>query len=442
MKRKRSAPIFVLFLCLAVVLSTMTARAAESITLSGTLTNADYLIRVPANWNGTLLVYAHGYSAEVPDASAAPGGALMEEALLQMGYALAGSSYRNGGWAVKEGIQNTLALTNYFRGHVGNPQRIILWSNSMGAGVTLKSIEKYPGIYDGAVAACGLTAGSTKSADWLLAFTLAYDVVFGIPGDWGTVDDIRNDLTFQEMVAHLGPQLLNPANGPLFEFVRMVSDIPFENFYPGVPPNTNPNSAWIILDMFFATQARGEIEERAGGPIGQNLDHIYTLDPSELSILNTLGVDAQELLNAMNARTTIEAHRPARHYIERYADYTGDLKRPVLTMHTKRDGLLLAAQEGVYHESVAAAGKEQFLVQAFTEGVTHCDFTGPQYIAAISAMDQWIATGERPDEALSELGFDLTYVPPAWPHVTNASAAAAGQRNAEVTQIFLPLIAK
>jgi len=34
--------------------------------IEGTLNRASYRIRVPANWNGTLLVYAHGYTEELP----------------------------------------------------------------------------------------------------------------------------------------------------------------------------------------------------------------------------------------------------------------------------------------------------------------------------------------------------------------------------------------
>ena len=40
--------------------------------MSGEIKGAPYIIRVPENWNGTLLVYAPGYSAEggaAPDAA-------------------------------------------------------------------------------------------------------------------------------------------------------------------------------------------------------------------------------------------------------------------------------------------------------------------------------------------------------------------------------------
>jgi hypothetical protein len=80
--------------------------------ITGTLDGAPYKIRVPDSWNRTLLVYAHGYRdrADHPgetdnrQADAAPGGELAEAFLLAQGYGLAGSAYKNNGWAVEEGI--------------------------------------------------------------------------------------------------------------------------------------------------------------------------------------------------------------------------------------------------------------------------------------------------------------------------------------------------
>src|SRR5688572_12518085 len=71
--------------------------------LTGTLDRAPYKIRVPDNWNRTLLVYAHGYrdradhlgETDNHQADAAPGGELGEAFLLAQGYAIAGSAYKN-----------------------------------------------------------------------------------------------------------------------------------------------------------------------------------------------------------------------------------------------------------------------------------------------------------------------------------------------------------
>ena len=381
--------------------------------LEGTLNRAQYKILVPANWNGTLLVYAHGYTSELLPPDAAPGEEAGEEFLLSMGYALAGTANRDAGWAVKEGIQNTLALTNFFKGHVGKPYRVILWGFSMGSVITFKSIEKYPGIYDGAIAGCAVGAGAPLNYDGSLALALAYDVAFGWPASWGSVGDVRDDLDFNtEVFPFLFGQAINPLNSGLFEFIRLVCDLPEEEFYSG--------SNWLFTDMFFVTQARAELEQRAHGPVAQNLDHIYSLTPAEIAYLAALGVDVDAtnaLLAAMNARTNIEARLPARKYLERYADYTGNLKRPVITIHTTIDGLVREANEGVYLETVSAAGKEEFLVQVFTDSVGHCTFEPLQLYQTVLAMEYWLDSGIKPGAGYFPAGLDFVpgFVPPPWP---------------------------
>src|SRR4029453_2637445 len=198
--------------------------------LSGDLHGAPYRIRVPAVWNGTLLVFAHGYrdKADHPgevdnrNADLAPSAAL-EAALLASGFALAGSAFRDNGWAVEEGIQDKKDLAVFFRGAVGQPDRTILWSVSLGSIIGLESMERFGGIYDGALCLCAAGAGSTRIWDAGVGIYLGYDVVFGVPASWGTVGEVRNDINFDtEVVAKLAPELSNPLNFPKFEFIRLV----------------------------------------------------------------------------------------------------------------------------------------------------------------------------------------------------------------------------
>ena len=404
-------------------------------TLTGTLNGANYRIRVPAGFrNGTLLVYAHGHrdkadhDGEIDDTSAdaALGGAAMEDALLALGYAVAGSAYRDNGWAVQEGISDTLALTNHFRNTIGAPSKTILWGSSMGSVVTFKSIELYPDVYDGAIPMCGVAAGSTMSFDSTLAFTAAYDVAFGWPESWGTVADVRDDLDFETEVAPvLVPQAQQQSNFGKFEFIRLVSGLPMDGFYEDVGGST----PWLFTGMYFLTEARAELERRAGGPAIQNANHIYTLTDEEKTYLTGLGVDAESMLTEVNNRTNIEANPTARAYLEQYADYTGNITRPVITLHTTKDGLMSVANETVYKEKVAEAGQSDLLYQVYTESVGHCTFTLEQLIATISAMDKWLTAPEGADSLngptppgpaptaadFTAAGFVNDFVPPAWP---------------------------
>ena len=383
--------------------------------LEGSLNGAHYTIRVPADWNGTLLVYAHGYLDELqqPPIDAAPGGIFGEDILLSMGYAVAGTANRNPGWAVKEGIQNTLALTNFFKGQVGKPDEVILWGFSMGSVIALKSIEKYPDIYDGAISGCGLAAGTPLNFDLSLALSLAYDVAFGWPASWGSVGDVKDDLDFEtEVFPVLFAQVNDPLNAGKLEFIRLVCELPAE-------VNTI-SPFWLFTDMYYATQVRGELEHRAGGPVAQNQDHVYSLSAEEILYLGSLGLPgAAGMVEEMNDRTTIEASLPARKYVERYAEFSGNLKRPVITIHTRLDEVVREANEGVYRELVESAGKEDLLLQVFTDAIGHCNYTAEQLLAVVSAMGYWLETGSKPSEALffpGVLDF-IPYEPSPWPFI-------------------------
>lgn len=394
--------------------------------LSGELNGAPYRIRVPAVWNGTLLVFAHGYrdKADHPgeidnrNADVAPSAAL-EAPLLAQGFALAGSAYRDNGWEVAGGIEDTKDLTVLFRNLVANPDRTILWSVSLGSIISFESMEHFGGVYDGALCMCGAGAGSTRNWDTGLDLYLAYDVVFGTLPAWGTVGEVRNDLDFDtEVLAKLVPELSNIANFPKFEFLRLVAGTPGRGITPPPPPGFFPG--WFLTDMFFVTEARAELQRRAGGPFVQNLNHTYDLSALERAYLNGLGVPNPVIdgwLAAMNARTNIVAPPAPRNYVAHYATYTGKIKAPVLTMHTIIDPLVVVANESAYGETVAPADRTDRLFQTYTTGNGHCNFTGPQILTAVGAIDNWVRNGVKPTAATfpAALGFNAAFVPPAFP---------------------------
>ena len=411
-------------------LATTNVMAGEGLAVDeiGVLKGVTYRIKVPVDWNGKLLMYAHGHTrSDPPTLVPFPIGSILEEGLLDRGYALAASSYSNAGWAVNEGIKDTKDLTIFFKNHIEKPDLTILWGSSMGSVVTLKSIEKYPNIYDGAIVLSHIGAGTSLTFDMTLVIALAYDVALGWPESWGSVGDVRDDLDFAtEVVPVLTAQVydlsdplnptLNPANFGKFEFLRLVNRLPFEGFYEGeVPLNL-----WLFGDMFFATGGRAELEARAGGPVAQNLNHTYNLSEDDKDYLALLGVNADELLLTMNEQTVIEAKPSARNYMKKYADFTGELERPVLTLQPKGDGITVPANSTVYQRTVEASGASDFLVQTYTNGNMHAVFTPEQVYAAFEAMEYWLDTGIRPSRDFfpTNLGFDNDYIPQDWPQPT------------------------
>lgn len=416
----------VLLLCLTLVPASPIAQANVSIgplDVAGELHGAPYRIRVPENWNGTLLVFAHGYrdKADHPgeidnrNADIAPNAAL-EAPLLAQGFALAGTAFKDNGWAIGDAIQDAKNLAVFFRGKIAKPDRTIFWAVSVGTVAAFKSMEQFNGIYDGALCLCGVGAGATRIWDNGLSLYLAYDVVFGVPPLWGTVGEVRNDLDFDtEVLAKLAPELGNVANFPKFEFLRLVAGTPGRGITPPPPPSFFPG--WVLTDMFFLTEARAELQRRAGGPYVQNLDQSYSLSDAERTYLTGLGVPGAVIdgwLAAMNGRRDIQADRSARNYVRNNTDYNGKIRNPVLTMHTVVDPLVTVTNEAAYAELIAAQSREELLFQTFTSGNGHCAFTGPQILTAVGAIDAWVRTGVRPTAAAfpAALGFVPGFVPP------------------------------
>ena len=392
---------------------------------SGEINGAPFRIVVPAVWDGTLVEFVRGYTdkADQPgevdnrNPTIAPNAAV-RDALLARGYALAGSARKSNGWSVEEGLDDVVALASYFRENVANPTSTILWGSSGGTVITLETAERNGGAFDGYLASSAVGAGASRTWDQALVLRLAYDVTFGMPSSWGTPGDVRDDIDFETQVAPLlSPQISDPANFGRFEFIRLVAGLPGSGIIP--PAGLYPGA--LLTNFSLATEAQAELERRAGGPIAQNITHTYALTSAEKAYVANLGVDADSLLETMNARRDIAAPSSPRNYLKQFADYSGLIKRPVLTLHAALDLNVVVAHESAYRNAIAAAGRDDLLVQVYTAGIGHGgpvgSFNVDQQVRAIEAIDAWARSGTRPAPSTfpGELGFIPGFVPPEWP---------------------------
>src|SRR2546423_7234530 len=166
--------------------------------LQGNIDGANYIISVPSNWNGTLVLYSHGYVfPNQPLLNPAPdaGDPLTRAALLQQGYALAGSSYSQNGWALQQAFHDQIALLDFFDATCGHPTRTIAWGHSLGGIITAGLVQLHPGRFAGALPMCGVLPGAVGPWNQALDGVFAFDVLLA-----------RNALP----IVHL-PTLVNPA---------------------------------------------------------------------------------------------------------------------------------------------------------------------------------------------------------------------------------------
>src|SRR3989449_11175184 len=82
---------------------------------------AGYRIEAPDNWNGDLVLYAHGFRGIGLELTVS--NPRIRQYLVTNGYAWAASSYSKNGYDVRQGVMDTHALSELFNGLVGHPRR-------------------------------------------------------------------------------------------------------------------------------------------------------------------------------------------------------------------------------------------------------------------------------------------------------------------------------
>jgi hypothetical protein len=400
---------------------------------------APYEIHVPANWadtDYTLVCDQHGYNAPDPwnpllfppvqnDIGADETGAPCFELLLQMGYAVMGSSYRENGWAVKQGFEDTRALLAYFRERIGAPRRTIATGVSMGTAVTLKLVEECPSSVDGAVMIADFGGGASRAFDFVLAEILAWDVAFREKDggwdrqSWGPFADPKPGLLFcsdpsgvsclaTDPASKFNAEIADPTNFGRFEFIRLV--VGLENDYFSQANWTS--GMFQFVPAFAATEGLADLKRRVRedtgsavpGRVVQNLDHHYALSDEDRAYLAALppalgplaAAETEVLLAEMNARRYARDPAAAA-YLEANFDPTGALGTPVITIKDIGDGVAPGSNDYYLHEAAAAAGDAGRLVELFRAEMNHAGFFTSQVVEALAAMRLWIETGRRPD---------------------------------------------
>ncbi|MFD1730282.1 hypothetical protein ACFSC4_02855 [Deinococcus malanensis] len=113
-------------------------------TYAGLKGQAGYQIEVPNNWNGTLVMYAHGYRGTGENLTVDPPS--IRAYLLSQGYAWAASSYSTNYYDVQAGVEDTNALALAFPtltgGKHAKPGKYLIMGFSMGGHVAGAAVEK------------------------------------------------------------------------------------------------------------------------------------------------------------------------------------------------------------------------------------------------------------------------------------------------------------
>lgn len=147
----------------AAVLGVAPAAVADTSTsYSGsTSSGGSWVADVPRSWNGTLLLFSHGFVA--PEAADAPNEAT-KQALLDRGYALVGSSEgppSQNWWTLDVALDEQFETLTHVRAKLPTrPKHVIAFGLSMGGLISALENERAHGRLDGVLTTCGLVQGA------------------------------------------------------------------------------------------------------------------------------------------------------------------------------------------------------------------------------------------------------------------------------------------
>jgi hypothetical protein len=414
MRRIRAALVTVA-ICSAVALVGSTARAAEpSVHYAGVLTDgASWVADVPQNFNGTIILYSHGFGPLV--AADSPSSETGSD-LLAQGYALVGSSYSGtSGWAMASAANDQFASLAALEHIIGAPKRVIAWGTSMGGLVSAEEAQNSRGQLAGVLTTCGLVAGALNLNNYQL------------DGEYALSHLLAPQENIQ-LVRYAEPTSANVAANQLSTVasnaqntaagrarVALAAALLNEPTWAtgGTPPARTDydaqeaQQASLLSGLFgFIVPGRYQIEQAAGGNSSFTRGVDYTTIMSESSYLPEVralyqeaGLDLDADLATLTHDANIDADPPAIATLGRTSMVTGQLSVPELDIHTVADQLVPVQQENWYGQQVHQADDTAAFRQAYVQATGHCNFTPAETITAMHALEHRLDTGRWADVA-------------------------------------------
>jgi pimeloyl-ACP methyl ester carboxylesterase len=362
-------------LLLALLLTLVAGRRADAQAVSGPCQDgvlpggALSRICVPNfGWNGQLVVFAHGYVAfnepldfyhlELSDETDIP-------TLVQtLGFAFATTSYRQNGLAILEGVDDMRELVDAFKAAHGAPLRTYVTGVSEGGIIAALLAERSPDMFTGALATCGPIGSFRGQVNYVGDFRVLFDYYFPdvIPGSPISIPShVINkwDTVYQpHVIAAIA------ANPPAALELLRVAHVPFEGSNPATIAQSVVGVLWY--NIFGTNDANGKL----GGNSYENRFRWYFGSSDDLR----LNLRVRRFRATAAALTALKAY-----------ETTGDLRIPLVTLHTTRDEIIPFWHELLYLIKQRPRERGVFLPIP-VDRYGHCEFTAAEVLAAFGVL--------------------------------------------------------
>lgn len=384
--------------------------AIETHRFSGTLEDSAYHIEVPKqNWNGILVMYAHGYPGAVTTVNVQP--APMRQHLIEKGYAWAASSYGKAYYDVRAGVEDTNKLANAFNTiatqngvTLEKPKKYYIMGHSMGGHVAAAAVEreaiataKNKVSYAASLPMCGVV-GDTELFNYFAAYQVAAHQLAGVP-------------VSGMLFADYAPVRMQVQAALFATFPAGMTDTMTQ---VTVKPGPGEQLKNIVMNLTGGKRPTFDIGF-AGPALQQTIWNTFNGDGKINGILNKAVTDTRHIVYQLDDNPELSAEEkafnekaykvlpepeanPIRNDGIRWIPVVnGEFDVPVLALHTLGDIYVPFVMEQIYRKRADMKGSGDRLVQRAIRGIGHCDFTPAEQTEAFDALAAWEQNGVKPE---------------------------------------------
>ena len=324
----------------------------------------------PNDWNGDLVVFAHGYVAPgeplaIPELEL-PGGFSIPEIANRLGFAFATTSFSTNGLAVRQGIEDLRDLMGIFSAAHGQPRYVYLVGGSEGGIITTLAVEQFPELFDGGLAACGPVGDFCWQINYWGDFRVVFDYFFPglIPG---SPVEVPQEVVVNWETVYV-PRILDAIrrNRHATDQLLRVTGAPVDQRDPTTRETTILGLLWYNV---FATN---DGMAKLGGQPFDNMHRVYR------------GSDNDVTLNLRVQRFAADPFALAE--IERHYQTSGHLASPLVTLHTSGDPFVPYWHELLYRRKVYDGGSTKLHRNIPVLRYGHCNFKISEVLVAFALL--------------------------------------------------------
>jgi pimeloyl-ACP methyl ester carboxylesterase len=413
-------------------------------TCQGTTSDgAPYVMMVPANFNGLVALYSHGYRYNIDIPAGIPvvggykitntpepvpgGNPTVANYFLSNGMAIMGSGFARQGWNLDSAVSTNVELIDTFKKKFTTTTKVVAWGSSLGGIITQTLAEKNPSLVTAVAPLCmadNIDAQLTMAGDFLWGLKTFFDPTIkggnystGAAGNAEALGDIVKVLTVMSklqagVASGAWPDTSSPAGKQLAAAgIPSRSALLLSGLMAGIPTQSahfdsisGPEGALklsfplavspalAVLEnganaAILAILATQDVELQAGGSVFDNTATDYSARVADSRDIYNAGLSGNTALEAMLGVLKMSPRAKATASMSKLAATTGKINVPTVFMTGVADPITPAGA------TQRIVDKYAVQYEAEKEAAKKASYNGGSYIPAKSkVLTLWSVT--------------------------------------------------